>query len=201
MSRNKPKKESRRPKEGSNDPIKDKVLSHPMTMRLLWTTHFNALLLKLLLLLKSVQVQSCKKKGFLSHNSQIREELWIVSKSYGYTLTMVATFRAPPTFVNTVFGTNSDWRVVWPPSSLQILFVEGNPISLQIHFLFFLSLFFFKRKCFGMHNLWRKKPCYLVTNLYLRFLFPTYPVCTFFVKVAPEACDADRYMAVSFWAY
>ena len=111
-----------------------------MTMRLLWTTHFNALLLKLLLLLKSVQVQSCKKKGFLSHNSQIREELWIVSKSYGYTLTMVAPFRAPPTFVNTVFGTNSDWRVVWPPSSLQILFVEGNPISLQIHFLFFLSL-------------------------------------------------------------
>ena len=41
MSRNKPKKE-RGPKEGSNDPIKDKVLSHPMTMQLLWTTHFKA---------------------------------------------------------------------------------------------------------------------------------------------------------------
>ena len=66
MSRNKPKKESSRPKEGSNDPIKDRVLSHPMTMRLLWTTYFNALLLKLLLLLKSVQVQSCKKKVSLA---------------------------------------------------------------------------------------------------------------------------------------
>ena len=33
------------------------------------------------------------------------------------------------------------------------------------------------------------------------FVSHTSCVYIFFVKVAPEACDADRYMAVSFWAY